>query len=52
MNSATSTTLNLSIGANRVAGPSFSGANQGREVGIDVLDADLGEDRGQRREHC
>ncbi len=27
------------------------GADQGREIGIDVLDADLGEDRGQRGEH-
>ncbi|GCC49613.1 hypothetical protein chiPu_0033975, partial [Chiloscyllium punctatum] len=27
------------------------GADQGREIGVDALDADLGEDRGQGREH-
>jgi uracil-DNA glycosylase family 4 len=27
------------------------GADEGREIGVDVLDADLGEDRGERGEH-
>jgi hypothetical protein len=27
------------------------GADEGRKVGIDILDADLGEYRGQRGEH-